>query len=128
MIAVTADILCDCAVKEEGSGKHTLVGIYSAIVLNDEALGKHICITSYWSLIGIEDSAILDVELVHTDGSVIAEGSMNLLVKDPSDHVDVVAKLSAAFPSFGDYCLRLSHRGAVIRQRRFSVRRKATDG
>lgn len=122
-------LVCDQAIREERTGKVSLIGIFENITT---ALvpTTHSSLSVYVKLTDAEGQYDLELKLVHLDtASLIARGQGQVTAQDRMGSVEINFNLlNLIFPHFGSYEFQLSANGRHLGSKTLSVVRSASSG
>ncbi|MFW5857161.1 MAG: DUF6941 family protein [Planctomycetota bacterium] len=117
----SAVLLADQIIVEAGSGKKTLVGVYSNIFAPRTPFWRHVNL--YAELTDAFGTYDLDLTAHHLDGNAVVASTCLEAVEaaDRLRPLELVVRLPVAFPGYGTYELRIAHEGRVFANRTVRV-------
>jgi hypothetical protein len=116
-----AILLADQIIVEAGTGKKSLIGIYSNLVA--PTLPTRQLLHVYALLVDAAGTYDFDLELAGLEtGNVIHRGRMEkVFTPGPGVPIELVMRLPAEFTAYGEYEFRLLHQGRIFAARKLSV-------
>lgn len=120
--ACNAFLICDYAIREEGTGKISLIGIFENINVR-RFPARHGLLCVYAKLTDAEGGYDIRLELVRLeDMSVIGEGILTMAIEDRNAPSELVFQLGGlVFERPGRYEFRLSANGRSVAIKSFNV-------
>jgi hypothetical protein len=117
----SAMVLADHVIVEAGSGKKTLVGVYSNIFARHMPFGRHINL--YAEITDALGTYDFDLSLHHLDSDDEVAGTRLAEVEsvDRLRPLELVVRMPVNFLDYGTYELRIAHEGRVFANRTFRV-------
>ncbi len=114
-------LVCDAVWRDPATGKHTLLGCFSAIGAHQFPV-IHPQLAVYLALTDGYDSVPLELRLIDADEKALTTTTLEVQFGDPLAVVEIAVHLTeVTFPSPGRYRLQLTASGTPLMERRFGV-------
>ena len=115
-------LICDLAIKEEGTGKHSLIGIFENISAR-QFPARHGRLCVYAKITDAQGDYSIRLELIRLeDFAVVGEGQVSVTVEDRMAATELVFNLGGlVFERAGRYEFRLRANGLSVGAKSFNV-------
>ncbi|MBI2115772.1 MAG: hypothetical protein HYT85_11895 [candidate division NC10 bacterium] len=125
--ALNAMLICDLAIREEGSGKVSLIGIFENISASQFPIQQGLCV--YAKLVDAEGEYQFRLELVRLeDLQILGQGEFRVAFADRMTPAEIIFNLGVGFDRPGRYEFRLHANNKWVASKSLSVVQMAPPG
>ena len=124
---LNAMLICDLAIREEGTGKVSLIGIFENIGASQFPISQRLCV--YVKLVDAEGEYEIRLELVRIeDLQILGQGQFRGTFQDRMTPAEIAFDLALSFDRPGRYEFRLHANNKWVASKSFSVVQVAPPG